>query len=159
DVTRWHLADAQGKVTLAVRVERIWWALAEETVPDNGLAWTDELIDLRRDDFAATSSRVLHVRLPRADWKVSVGFREDHVLPMQGSTGSSHRFLPLRNLTDQQGLEAAVEAPPLRLVVEPPQPAPRATAEVARVTGPGRERFRQWRVDTATLHPARVASV
>jgi len=159
DLTRWQLADAQGKLTLAVRVERIWWAVAKETVRDSELAWTDELLDLRRDDFAATSARVLHVRLPRADWKVSVGFREDQVLPMQGSTGSSHRLLPLRNLTDQQDLEAVVGAPPLRLVVEPPQPAPRATAEVARVTGPRRERFRQRCVDTAALQPARVASV
>jgi len=158
DRTRWRLEAERGVVEFSVRVDRIWWAIARESMPENRLEWTAVPASLRRDDLAAASSRVLHVRLPGTEWAASAGVREESTLPMKSSKESSVWSLALRNLTDRRELETA-GAVPLVVVVERPGSRSRSAVEVGRIAAPERPPRQGRRIDTAALDPARAMTV
>ncbi|MBI4602867.1 MAG: hypothetical protein HY721_12995 [Planctomycetes bacterium] len=158
DETEWHLREGSSHVTLAVRVERVWWALVDELTPVERFPWSDQPLDLLRTDFKATSSKVLYVRLPGEGWRADVGFEAQGTLPLQGSKGSHDRSLPLRNLGDRREIGDTLEVVPLRLYVVSPDTTRPAEMPVARIAASSEPRLRPVRLDTASINPARVAT-
>lgn len=55
-----------GQVEIGLGVDRVWWSVLEGPEDETRLDWTDRPLELRAADLAATSQRLLRIRLPRA---------------------------------------------------------------------------------------------
>jgi len=105
DLSRWLAFPKNGPpVKLAVLVERIWWALAEEDTTPSDSDWTDKPIEVSRADFAATSSKALWLRLPRRGWvnRVLAGFEWSKARPYDVRVEENTIAIPLRDYSDSQ---------------------------------------------------------
>lgn len=102
DETRWRIQESDGaQVDICLRVERLWWSLADETSPPDSTEWRDRQLELRPADLAATSRQVLRVRLPIASLagKVEVGVEPDRCVALDRIPGRPReRQVPLRAL-------------------------------------------------------------
>lgn len=102
DGTNWLIkeSDASG-VEVHLCVERIWWSLVDEDAVPSESRWEDRPLELLRADVAATSRRVLWVRLPPScrGKDIRVGVRLQESLSLRPVAGNpSKMILPCRNL-------------------------------------------------------------
>lgn len=102
DETRWTIRETNGaEVEICLRVDRVWWSVADETSEPAATVWKDRRLELRAEDLAATSRRILRVRLPTASFarEVRVGVEPDRSLALRQIAGRSREVqLPLRDL-------------------------------------------------------------
>ena len=101
DGTRWRVgSDGKPQIQIAILVERLWWAVGPESTPP--LEWGDELISLTRDDFAATSTKALWLRLPVRRWtdRILVGFEQSRARPCAMKVTEKEIPIPLRDFGD-----------------------------------------------------------
>jgi small subunit ribosomal protein S9 len=110
DLSYWlvSLGDDHLQVKIGILVERIWWTLGEVNhVPSQ---WSDRLVVLSRDDFAATSNKALWLRLPRRRWidKVLVGFERSKARPYNVRITENTIVVPLRDFVDSQEISNKV---------------------------------------------------
>jgi small subunit ribosomal protein S9 len=98
DETHWVVgAEGGPQVKVTILVERLWWAVGEE---DNTPSkWEDQPVPLQPDDFAASSSKALWLRLPRRRWvdKVLVGFDQSKARPYKVKVMEKTIAVPLRD--------------------------------------------------------------
>ena len=103
DETRWLVGPSGGpQVEVTILVERIWWGIGEEhNAPSE---WKDQLFTPSRDDFAATSTKALWLRLPRRRWvdKVLVGFEQAKARSYSVKVADRIVAIPLRDFGDFQ---------------------------------------------------------
>jgi hypothetical protein len=107
DETRWMIAPVHGRpVEVTVLIERVWWARTSEDTPDER-AWTDQPLELSRDDFKATSSTAIVLRLPRAGWAEEVrrGFEVARSRSIHLSAAAQECVIPLRELRESREIE------------------------------------------------------
>jgi hypothetical protein len=102
DETRWIVRERNGaEVEICLRVDRVWWSVGDEDSGPASNEWGDRQLELRAEDLAATSRRVLRVRLPTASFArdVRVGVQRDRCLALRPIAGRPReRQLPLRDL-------------------------------------------------------------
>jgi len=102
DETRWTIRERNGtEVEICLRVDRVWWSVADEASEQAATVWKDRRLELRAEDLAATSRRILRVRLPTASFarEVRVGVEPDRSLALRPIAGRSREGqLPLRDL-------------------------------------------------------------
>ncbi len=102
DETRWTIRESNGaEVELCLRVDRVWWSVADEAIESSATVWTDRELELRAENLAATSRRILRVRLPTVSFarEVRVGVEPDRSLALRPIAGRSREGqLPLRDL-------------------------------------------------------------
>ncbi|MGH9890456.1 MAG: hypothetical protein ACREA0_00415, partial [bacterium] len=102
DETRWTIRESNGaEVEVCLRVDRVWWSVADEADVANAITWIDRQLDLRVEDFAAISRRILRVRLPTASFakQVRVGVKLERSLALRPIAGRPREVqLPLRDL-------------------------------------------------------------
>lgn len=99
DKTKWLVVPQNGEdqqqVEVTVQIERIWWAIGEEKKEPT--EWTDRPVLLSRNDFRATSEKILWLSLPtprRAD-QVLLGFAQAEYRPYQARTAGNTIAIPL----------------------------------------------------------------
>jgi small subunit ribosomal protein S9 len=103
DLSRWLVSPKNGSpVEVTILVERMWWALAEENTRPS--QWTDKPVLLSLEDFRATSSKALWLRLPRSRWvdKVRVGFEWSKARPYNVKVTEKTLAVLLRDFGDSQ---------------------------------------------------------
>ena len=103
DKTSWVIrAEGAPQIEITVLVERIWWACGIEA--EEPRAWVDKPSVLFRDDFRATSEKVLWVRLPRLRWtdSVYVGFERARARPYRARAEETLICIPLREFGDSE---------------------------------------------------------
>lgn len=102
DETLWMIKERNGgEVAISLRVNRVWWSVADEAAKHATTAWGDHPLDLHVNDFAATSRRVLRIRVPQASWArdVRVGVDPDRRLGLRPVPGRPAEVeLPIRDL-------------------------------------------------------------
>ncbi len=91
DETRWLIKQGNGtEVELQLRVNRVWWALADERGERSEIrGWTDRPLALQEDDLAATSRHFLCVQAPPI-WRgkdVRVGVELQRSVNLRAVTG------------------------------------------------------------------------
>ncbi len=101
DKTKWLVMPENGEerqqVQITVQIERIWWAIGEEDqLPTK---WTDKPAALSRNDFRATSEKILWLLLPRPRWadQVRIGFAQTGLHQCQTRVDESVLAKPLRD--------------------------------------------------------------
>jgi hypothetical protein len=107
DATRWLIGPIGGRaVEVAVLIERVWWARTSGDTPDER-AWTDQPLELSRDDFKATSSTAIVLRLPRAGWadEARLGFEAGRSRSIHLSASAQECVIPLRELGESREIE------------------------------------------------------
>ncbi len=101
DESQWLVGPVSGpKVEVTVRVERVWWALGEEsTTPSE---WRDRPVLLSREDLKAASSKALWLRLPKERWvrRVLVGFEHSKSRHYDVRVSEKAVVIPLRDYSD-----------------------------------------------------------
>ena len=119
DESHWLVGPEAGpQVQVTILVERLWWTVGEEhNAPTQ---WRDKPFALTRDDFAATSTRALWIRLPKARWvdKVFVGFDRTRARPYPVKVADSAVAIPLRDFSDCQEI-GGIGIIPLMLWIVP----------------------------------------
>lgn len=103
DRTTWLIGPQRGpRAEVCILVERIWWAAAEENgaIPE----WRDEPLMLSRDEFVATSNKVIWVRLPDNRWvnALLVGFSESKARRFVVNVSENTITVPLREFGDSE---------------------------------------------------------
>lgn len=102
DESLWMIRERNGtEVEVCLRVDRLWWSVADEASAPDSTEWNDRQLELRAADLAATSRRVLRVRLPTAFFarEVRVGVQPDRCLAFRPIAGHPReRQIPLRDL-------------------------------------------------------------
>ena len=93
-------ADGTPQVKVSVLVERIWWAVCEESATPS--QWRDEPVSLCRDDFVAISVKAIWLRLPKLRWSDTVlaGFRPATRRPYRAMVAENTISIPLRDFGD-----------------------------------------------------------
>ncbi len=117
DGTEWQITHDGGCVSLRLRLQRVWWALASED-DDGEPAWSDGALSLAPELFDPRSCGVVRVRLPWIGWaaRIQIGFREDGARGMERVPKRREMRLPLRNLSGCLELDAPPGSQvPLRL--------------------------------------------
>jgi len=131
DRTRWYIfpADDHGKkVEFTILVERLWWSLSSDDKEPS--RWEDRPVQLRPEDFSATSDRAIWLRLPKPGWvsDVAAGFRRggsrcfsvkvtDHAVPIPLREFAGVRELDDRATEHQFKVWAEIEQNPLEVTV------------------------------------------
>jgi small subunit ribosomal protein S9 len=121
DLSRWSVCSENGPaVEVVVLVERIWWALAEEGNAPSDSDWTDKLLELSREDFAATSNKALWLRLPKRRWvdKVLGGFERSKARAYKVKVEENTVIITLRDYGDSPEVENKREQYPFRVWFE-----------------------------------------
>ena len=102
DETCWMFQERNGtEVEICLRVDRLWWSVADEASALASTEWKDRQLELRAADLAATSRRILRVRLPSASFarEVRVGVELHRCLALRPIAGRPREVqLPLRDL-------------------------------------------------------------
>ena len=101
DRSCWQVGGLDGsKVEVVVSLERIWWVLGDEHETD--VTWQDQCLSCTRNDFMATSDKVISLRLPRPGWaeSVRVGFSEANARQYHTRTNDTTLTIPLREFGD-----------------------------------------------------------
>ncbi len=103
--------SAGGHVRAVARVDRVWWALGEQG--STPCQWTDEVLPVSQGDLAATSLRVLWVRLPVDRWTDRVTLRLGDGRPRHFPVAVGSRFvrIPLADFSDVPEREQPGETP------------------------------------------------
>jgi len=99
DETRWYIGPEKGPaVEVVVLVERIWWTLGEKDRCPGQCEWQSTRLTLSCDDFTATSTKVIWIRLPRPRWRdtLLVGFEQSKSKPFRLKVGGCTLAVPLR---------------------------------------------------------------
>jgi small subunit ribosomal protein S9 len=113
DGTRWLVGTGgASQVEVTILVERLWWSVGEEhNAPSE---WKDQPLTLPRDDFAATSTKALWLRLPRRRWvdKVLVGFEQPKARPY------TEKPIPLREFGDSKEVGDRTQEYSLKVWIE-----------------------------------------
>ena len=119
DESTWLVGPERGPwVEVTINVEKIWWAVGEEhTAPSD---WQDRPVILAREDFKATSSKALWLRLPKPRWvdKVVVGFERSKARPYNVKRGEKTVAIPLRDYGDCPEVEDETQEYNLKIWVK-----------------------------------------
>lgn len=116
DESQWLVGPKRGpQVEVTINVERIWWAIGEENNPPD--KWQDRPLLLSREDFKATSSKTLWLRLPRCRWvdKIFVGFERSSARPYAVKVTDRAVAIPLREYGDCPEVEDQTQEYNLKL--------------------------------------------
>ena len=108
DSTEWVVRDGDTHVPLHVEVPRFWWRLRNDEASDVR-QWTSDVLDLRTNDFRASSPWVLDVSMPasaRDSRQALIGFDSSNARPC-GSSRSGEFGFPLRELESSAALQNA----------------------------------------------------
>ncbi|MCS6907637.1 MAG: hypothetical protein RML93_07130 [Anaerolineales bacterium] len=101
DRSIWLVSQNDGpEVEVTIIVKRIWWALGlENTAPSS---WQDRSVTLSREEFRATSTKALWLRLPKRSWvdKLLVGFELSRARPYPVRAKDTTVAIPLREFSD-----------------------------------------------------------
>jgi len=105
DESHWILRDGDAEVEATVLVERMWWTYGNVKIIPT--AWNDELIDLSRKYFTATSELALWVKLPRFRYlrKINVGFDRVRSRSFQIEVGKKELVVPFREFCDSDEIQ------------------------------------------------------
>lgn len=101
DKSQWLIGPERGpRVEVTINVERIWWGVGGENNPASD--WQDRPVILAREDFKATSSKVLWLQLPKRRWvdRVLVGFERPSARPYDVRVSEKTVAIPLREYGD-----------------------------------------------------------
>jgi small subunit ribosomal protein S9 len=111
-------AEDVPQVEVTILVERLWWGIGEEHQEPS--EWKDQPLPLQRDDFAATSTKVLWLRLPRRRWvdKVLVGFERPKARPYNVKVTEKTIAVPLREFSDSKEVEDRTQEHSLKAWIE-----------------------------------------
>jgi hypothetical protein len=84
------------------RLERIWWALATESLPPIAADWTDKRLTAKRQDFRASSPRALWILLPWQGYisDVRAGFEHSSSRKHPVARNKREVMIPLREFCD-----------------------------------------------------------
>lgn len=110
DESDWLVGSQDGpEIKITLLVERIWWAVAEESNPP--IEWSDIVLGLAREDIVATSEKALWLRFPKQRWidKISVGFSQGDLRSYSVKVTEKTIAIPLRDFCDAQELETIGE--------------------------------------------------
>ncbi len=109
DVTRWLIGLSRKQVDVTIRIERVWWKVG--TSNEIPLEWRDTCLTLSREDFRATSEKVLWLRLPSQRWidLLLVGFKRGELRRYPVRVTESTIAIPLRDFADSQEISDASE--------------------------------------------------
>ncbi|MBI4178126.1 hypothetical protein HY522_01715 [bacterium] len=163
DETLWMIKErSDAEVEISLRVNRVWWSVADEDTSHATNAWGDRPLDLHVKDFAATSRRVLRVRVPHVSWArdVRVGMDPDQRLGLRHVPGRPGEVeLPLRDLG--RFFATAIVDAQLKLWAWPEEgdALARWEAVVARIAAPGEVAQAGPRLALEVLDPVRVMTV
>jgi len=118
DQTYWRAQKGSASVDLVIRIPRIWWALGPEGAEPEAdeWEWQAEALSLKREDLAATSEKVLWLRVPPGVRRVRCGFPGDlrRFDRRNSSLGQLWVAVPLREFCDS-GLRDRPGRTPLQL--------------------------------------------
>jgi len=100
DETRWTIRERNGaEVEICLRVDRLWWSVVDEASASASTEWNDRQLELRAEELAATSRRILRVRTPSFAREVRVGLAPDRCLALRPIAGCPRETqIPLRDL-------------------------------------------------------------
>ena len=109
DHTEWLITDLSGStVPLHLHIPRCWWHLGNQDVP-KPTHFADKVIHLKSPDFRATSSRVLHLSVPKRAHRpdsLLVGF--DRIRALQYPVRAEGEVqIPLREFSESAALSEA----------------------------------------------------
>lgn len=108
DLSEWKVGPRQGPtVKVVVLVERVWWALSEDsnTPPTQ---WQDSVLPVETEDFKATSKKMLWLRFPKKRWieRAFAGFRQEARRNYPLRATEHCLAIPLRDFGDSPELSA-----------------------------------------------------
>ncbi len=101
DRSCWKVGYVDGpSVPFAVLLDRVWWAFGDEH--QSAWNWQDRCLCCSREDFVATSGKVIALRLPRQGWadSVRVGFARKNAREYKIRVNDMILAIPLRDLGD-----------------------------------------------------------
>lgn len=101
DRSCWLVSQKDGpQVEVFILIERIWWAVAEENEPP--LEWQDRPVVLCREEFRATSTKALWLRLPKRRWvdELLIGFEQSGAGKYPVRVNETTVAIPLREFSD-----------------------------------------------------------
>lgn len=113
--------DGGGGVEIGIGMDRVWWATLDQAGDDQPPEWTDRPVVFNVVDFAATSRRVMRIRLPLgfAEGSAVVGVAPGRtVLARPVPRCRSEVEVPLRELGRFQELGAANSPAEVRLWIQ-----------------------------------------
>lgn len=116
DITHWRVSYENGpSVEITILLERVWWALGEEG--DEPTRWEDKPLVLSRDDFTATSKRVIWLRLPKARWvdRIYIGFSREKKRSYPVKVTEKTLAVPLREFADAEEVANLLKEHQLRV--------------------------------------------
>lgn len=116
DESHWLIGPKLGpRVEVTINVERIWWGVGGEGSPPSD--WQDRPVVLAREDFKATSNRVLWLRLPKLRWvdRVLVGFQRSKARRYDVKVTEKTVAIPLREYSDYAEVGDQTQQQNLRL--------------------------------------------
>lgn len=121
DRTRWLIKERDSAgVVVCLDVDRVWWALWDEQAQISESRWTDRPLILTHEDLAASSRKVLCVRLPPS-WRakeVRVGVEMVRSLKPRPVAGHPGEFeLACRELGKFIEADTACSQPNLKLMI------------------------------------------
>jgi hypothetical protein len=95
------------------QIQRVWWALGNESVKPTDSDWTDRLIEGKLQDFRASSRRVLWVRLPWPQWadEFQSGFERSTLRRYPTSSTQKEIMIPLRDFCDAEQVRGCSRSP------------------------------------------------
>jgi len=97
DKTHWRIGYGSGiQVEMTILIERIWWNIGTET--ETPSTWRDRFEPLLKEDFSATSNKVLWLRFPAQRWvkKITAGFQREQARDYPVAVGEQTVCIPLR---------------------------------------------------------------
>jgi len=101
DRTHWLVGGVNSpEVHVTVLLERIWWVFGDEHQSD--LVWQDRCLPCARNDFMATSNKMIVLKLPQPGWaeSVRVGFTEANARQCRTRGNDPTLTIPLRDFGD-----------------------------------------------------------
>jgi ribosomal protein S9 len=97
DKTRWRISYGSGaKVEITILIERVRWNIETET--ETPSTWRDRFEPLLKEDFSATSNKVLWLRFPAQRWvkKITAGFQIEQARDYPVAVGEQTVCIPVR---------------------------------------------------------------
>ena len=101
DETRWVMGIESGpQLEVAILVERLWWTVCnEDRLPSR---WEDRLLAFSREDFSATSTTALWIKLPGRRWVDNIfgGFMQSRAKSYVVKVAEREVAIPFRDFSD-----------------------------------------------------------
>ena len=107
DKTRWLVCSkGKSKVPVTILVERLWWAISDEDSEPS--EWSCKLLEIARNDLAASSRKALWLRLPNTRWVKSVraGFEHTKAKQFPVKVAEQTVAMPFRDFSDSEELQS-----------------------------------------------------